>query len=133
MLRLLTDEHISPAVAAAARGICAEMEIISLRDWQHGHLLSASDEALLHEARNASLTLVTYDLRTIPVLLRAWAEQDIDHAGVVLVDEKTIGQAEVGALADALCSLWRAQRQHDWHNRVVFLRRRAQLPRVPPV
>lgn len=123
MLRLLTDEHISPTVAAAAQGLCAEMDITALRDWQQGHFLSASDEVLLHEAHAASLTLVTYDLRTIPVLLRAWAEQDIDHGGVVLIDEKTIGQANVGALVDALCALWRAQGQHDWTNRVVFLRR----------
>jgi hypothetical protein len=123
MLRLLTDEHISLAVAAAARRVCADMEIMSLREWQGGHMLSASDELVLMEAHEQGLTLVTYDLRTIPPLLRAWAEQGVAHGGVVLVDDKTYHQTDVGGLARALCYLWDASRLADWTNRVVFLRR----------
>ena len=34
------------------------------------------------------LTLVTYDRRTIPPLLKTWAEEERTHGGVVFVDEK---------------------------------------------
>jgi ABC-type transporter Mla MlaB component len=125
MLRLLTDEHVSPAVAEAARRACPGIRITAIREWQHGHLLGAPDDTVLHEAHHDGLTLVTFDLRTIPPLLRAWAEQQIDHGGVVLVDGQTIRQADVGGLAAALCALFEAHGRSDWTNRVVFLRRGA--------
>ena len=37
---------------------------------------------------NQKLTLVTYDRRTIPPLLKDWAEEGRPHAGVIFVDEK---------------------------------------------
>ena len=123
MLRLLTDEQISPAVAAAARRMCPDIQILDIREWQHGHLLSASDELVLGEAHRQGMTLVTFDLRTIPPLLRRWAEEEVDHGGVILVDQKTIRQPDVGGIAQALCALWKAHRRSDWTNRVVFLRR----------
>lgn len=123
MLRLLTDEHVSPGVARAARKLCLQMLITPIREWRHGHMLSANDDLVFREAYRDGLTLVTFDLRTIPSLLRVWAEQEIDHHGVVLVDERTIGQTDVGGLAAALCALWKNQRRRDWENRIVFLRR----------
>ena len=123
MLRLLTDEQISPSVAEAARRRCPRIHVTCLRDFGQGHMLSASDELVLRAAYADALTLVSYDLRTIPPLLRRWAEQGIEHGGVVLVDETTIRQADIGGLADALCALWKAQARLDWTNRVIFLRR----------
>ncbi len=79
MLRLLTDEQASPAVAKQLKRRCRGIEIIAMRDWEDGNLMSASDEALLREARRQKLTVVTFDLRTIPALLRAWAEHGEDH------------------------------------------------------
>ncbi len=123
MLRLLTDEQISPAVAKQARVRCPNMSIIAIRSWRDGHFLSAADELILREAHECKLTLVTFDLRTIPPLLRSWAEQEIDHGGVVLVDERTIAQNDVGGLVAALCALWKAEGDTDWNNRVVYLGR----------
>jgi len=99
------------------------MGIIAMRSWQGGHFLSAADELMLREARESKLTLVTFDLRTIPPLLRSWAGQDIDHGGVVLVDERTIAQNDIGGLVAALCALWKAEGDSDWINRVVYLGR----------
>jgi hypothetical protein len=62
----------------------------AIHNWQGGHFLSASDEVVLREANKQKLTLVTFDLKTLPPLLRLWAEQGIDHAEVVLVDERTL-------------------------------------------
>lgn len=122
MLRLLTDEHISPAVARQAPSRCRGINIAAMRSWVGGHYLGANDQLVLEEAHRQKLTLVTFDLRTIPPLLRLWAEQGIDHSGVILVDEQTIAPDDVGGLVAALCAIWKAQGRSDWTNRVVFLR-----------
>ncbi len=122
MLRLLTDEHISPAVARQASGRCRGLRIVAMREWERGHFLGADDETVLEEAREQGLTLVTFDLRTVPPLLRRWAEQSVDHGGVILVDERTVPPDDIGGLVNALCALWKAQGDADWRNRVVFLR-----------
>jgi len=123
MLRYLTDEHIAPAVAEQFLHRQPQPDAVCMRDWYGGHMLGASDELVLQTAHADGLTLVTYDLRTIVPLLRAWAEQGIEHGGVVLVDEKTISQRAVGQLVAALHELWGARRREAWRNRVVFLRR----------
>lgn len=125
MLRLLTDEQISPVVAKQAPARCHGINIVALHHWQGGHFQSAPDDVLLREAHKEKLTLVTFDLRTIPTLLRSWGEQGIDHGGVVLVDERTIAQNDIGGLVAALCALWRAQNDWAWTNRVVYLKARA--------
>ena len=83
--------------------------------------MGAADEVVLREAQKQRLTLVTFDLRTIPPLLRSWSEQGFDHSGVILVDERTIAQGDIGGLVKALCALWRTHRDIDWTNRVAYL------------
>ena len=68
------------------------------------------------------MTLVTFDLRTIPSLLRLCAEHGMDHSGVIFVDDRTVAQHDIGGLVAALCAVWKAQRNMDWTNRVVYLR-----------
>jgi hypothetical protein len=123
VLQLLTDEHISPAVAVQAPNHCRGINIQSIHTWENGHFLGAAHEVLLSEAYSRKLTLVTFDLRTIPPLLRLWAEQGIDHGGVILVDERSIPQNDIGALLGALCALWRSEHNTAWTNRVLYLRR----------
>jgi hypothetical protein len=122
VLQLLTDEQISPAVARETPNRCQGLSIVAMRNWQGGHFLSATDELVLREAHQQKLTLVTFDLRTIPPLLRLWAEQGINHSGVILVDERTLAQNDIGALVGALAAVWKAQGDLDWTNRVVYLR-----------
>ena len=123
MLRLLTDEHISPAVATAAVRRCPGIDVVAILTWENGHFLSASDALVLEEAHKQQLTLVTFDLRTIPPLLRSWAEQGLDHSGVLFVDERTVAQNDIGGLAAAICAIWRSEANSNWTNRVVYLRR----------
>lgn len=66
-------------------------------------------------------TLVTYDCRTIPTLLKEFAETGQQHSGVILVDERTIRQADVGGLVRALRSLVRVHGHEPWLDRVVYL------------
>lgn len=123
MLRLLTDEQISPAVAKEARKRLRRIDIVAMRDWEGGHFLAASDEMVLQEAHKQKLTLVTFDLRTIPPLLRLWAEHGIDHSGVILMDNRTFAQNDIGGLVDALCSVWKARADLEWRNEVIYLSR----------
>jgi hypothetical protein len=122
MLSLPADEHVSPAVAREAVRRVRGMRIAAMRHWEWGHFLGTSDEIVLREAHRQRLTLVTFDLRTIPPLLRRWAEHGIDHSGVVLVDGRTINPDDVGGLVEALGRLWLDQRRQNWLNRVVYLR-----------
>lgn len=122
MLRLLTDEHISPTVARQVAIRCRGLYIKAIQQWESGHFLGAGDEVVLKEAHRQKLTLVSYDLRTIPPVLRSWAEQGIDHSGVILVDEKTIPQSSIGDLVTSLADLAKRQHDADWTNRVIFLK-----------
>jgi hypothetical protein len=65
-------------------------------EWEGGSFLGQDDSTCLQAAAKQGLTLVTYDRRTIPPLLKAWAEAGRDHGGVIFVDEKTISHADIG-------------------------------------
>lgn len=123
MLRLLLDEHISPRVAAGIRLRDKKIIIRSLVEWESGSFLGQPDPACLREAAVQKLTLVTYDYRTIPTLLKDWAEEGRQHGGVIFVDEKTISQANIGSLIRSLERLVKQARDLDWTDRIYFLRR----------
>ncbi len=123
MLRLLLDEHISPRVAEGLRRRAPSLLVHALAKWEGGNFLGQDDNACLREATRQRLTLVTYDRRTIPLLLKTWAESGRRHGGVIFVDEKTISPADVGGLVQALHRLAKASARWDWTDRVCFLRR----------
>jgi hypothetical protein len=120
-MRLLLDEHIALAVAPALVSR-APIEVHTLHEWLGGQHLHAADDVILRAAHGAGLTLVTYDRRTIPDLLKEWGEQGIAHGGVIFVDERSIAQDDVGGLVRALMRLIGELGDVDWENRVVFLR-----------
>jgi hypothetical protein len=123
MLRFLLDEHISPLVAKGLRRSRRGIAVFSLAEWEAGDHLGQDDAGCLREAAVQGLTLVTYDRRTIPPLLKIWAEAGLQRGGVIFVDEKTISPADFGGLIRALRELFRASRDWDWTDRVCFLRR----------
>ena len=121
MLHILSDEQIAPDVAVAARKRRHGMQITHLMDWLVGHFVGASDEEVLREAARQEMTLLSFDLRTIAPLLRAWGERGIDHGGVIFVVNKSFAQNDIGGLSKALAELWDLQGRLDWRNRCVFL------------
>jgi hypothetical protein len=123
MLKLLLDEHISPDVANGLRRRNRALEIRYLVEWEDGRFLGEEDSACLREAAAQGFTLVTYDRRTIPPLLKTWAEEGRTHGGVIFVDEKTISPADIGGLVWALTRLARETGNWNWTNRIYFLRR----------
>jgi hypothetical protein len=120
---LLLDEYISPAVAKGLPRHGRKVAVYALKEWEGGNFLGQDDEACLREAAAQGLTLVTYDRRTMPPLLKDWAESGLEHRGVVFVDEKTISPANIGGLVRALRELLGAAGNRDWTDRVCFLRR----------
>ena len=92
-------------------------------EWEGGEFLGQQDSACLKQAAAQGLTLLTYDRRTIPPLLKTWGEEGRSHGGVIFVDEKTISPSDNGGLIRGLSSLSRKTSKWDWTNRVCFLRR----------
>jgi hypothetical protein len=123
VLRILLDEHISPRVARQVLRRNSQVPIISISGWENGVHLSDTDEEVLLSANKQGLTLVTYDKRSIVPLLKSWAEQGIDHGGVVFIDQHTLAADDFGGLVRALCELWEAESRRKWTNRIVFLTR----------
>jgi hypothetical protein len=123
MLKLLLDEHISPDVAHGLRRRNRAIQIHSMAEWESGRFLGQDDRTCMQEAAVQGFTLLTYDRRTIPQLLKIWAEEERPHGGVIFVDEKTVSPADIGGLVWALTSLARETSKWDWTNRIYFLRR----------
>lgn len=121
MLKLLLDEHISPTVAVGLRR--RSLTVICMAEWEGGEFLGQQDSVCLQRAAAQGLTLVTYDRRTIPPVLKTWAEEERKHGGVIFVDEKTISPSDTGGLIRALSDLSRKSAKWDWTNRICFLRR----------
>jgi hypothetical protein len=123
VLKLLLDEHISPDVAAGMRRRDRLVTVRSLVEWEGGNYLGKEDSACLLEATVQELTLVTYDRRTIPSLLKRWAEEGRHHAGVIFVDEKTVSPKDIGGLVQSLGMLMKEVGHWDWTDRIYFLHR----------
>ena len=123
MLKLLLDEHVSPDVADGLRKRHPSLVVHSMAEWENGDFLGQEDSACLLAAAMQRLTLVTYDRRTIPLLLKTWAEEGRQHGGVIFVDEKTVSPADIGGLVRALSQLYKETGGWDWTDRVLFLRR----------
>ena len=81
---------ISPAVAQGLRRRNRSLTVVCMAAWERGAFLGQQDSVCLQQAAARGLTLVTYDRRTIPPLLKVWGEEGRKHGGVIFVDEKTI-------------------------------------------
>jgi hypothetical protein len=122
MLKLLLDEQISLEVANGVQRRNRSLVIHPMVQWEGGNFLGKEDSVWLLEAAKQRFTLVTYDRRTIPPLLKLWAEEGRSHGGVFFVDEKTISPADIGGLVRALIALVSEAGEMDWTSQVYFLR-----------
>jgi hypothetical protein len=123
VLRLLLDEHLSPDITAAVQRIQPGIDVISVYRWEDGRYSGKRDDDILIHASEQGLTLVTYDLKTIPLLLVRWGERGVVHAGVIFGDDHTVAAANIGGVARALVQMWEEQGGLDWTNHIAYLNR----------
>lgn len=121
MLAYLLDENISPVVAEQVVSKNPQIVVHSVHRWHGGKLVGQADEQVLRAATEAQLTLVTYDLKTIPPLLGELAAESEAHAGVLFVDDSSIRGSDFGGLVAALLAHWERYHAEEWTNRVAFL------------
>jgi hypothetical protein len=124
MLGLLLDEHISPDVLDGLKRRSPSLLVRWMLEWEDGNFLGKDDFACLSHAFDQGLTLVTYDRRTIPPILKRWAEEGRQHGGVIFVDEKTIPPSNFGGLARAIARLAKESARWGWTGRIYFLGKR---------
>lgn len=118
-MRLVLDEHFPAAVAAHLREM--EMDVVIVAEWLDGIYRTKRDPSILGAARTDMRVVVTYDCHTFPDMLRLWAAEDERHAGVILVDERTIRSNDVGGLVKALSEFVQAHGDEDWTDKVMYL------------
>jgi predicted nuclease of predicted toxin-antitoxin system len=121
VLRYLLDEQLSPEIARQLRLRSQTIPAYSVHDWHEGKFRGRPDSEILEAAHEDRLTLVTYDLQTIPSLLRELGDFEIPHHGVIFIDNRTIASSDVGALVRALTEVWKAYSNQNWINRSLFL------------
>jgi hypothetical protein len=92
-----------------------------MNHWENGQYKGLDDDVVLAKAHEQGLTLVTYDLKTIPPLLVQWDQRRIPHAGVIFGSSHTIATNNIGALARALIHVWQEYGDLDRTNRVAYL------------
>ena len=121
-VRLLLDSHIDKAVVSALRRICPAADVAHLADWHGGRFRTAEDAVILAACVQDGRVFVTYDQRTIPGLLRLWAEERRAHAGVFFADSDTVPPDRPGAVAEAVRLLVEELSGRDTTNVVRYLR-----------
>ncbi|MCW3097635.1 MAG: hypothetical protein JWL77_3253 [Chthonomonadaceae bacterium] len=121
MLSLLLDQHLSPEIAIQMRAKRPEIPILSLYEWREGAFIGSADPLILRTAMEDGLTLVTYDLKTIPPILAEWGISGISHGGVVFVNHFTIASNDFGRLVRTLIYYWDQEHTSDGTNRIGFL------------
>ena len=121
MLGFLLDEQISYVVMEQVRQKRPEIRIESVLVCNGGDLCGKDDDMVLSAAHADSLTLVTYDQKTITPLVMQWATEGRDHTGVVFIDDRSILQEEGGQVR-ALIDLWEKAHTQDWTNAVGYLK-----------
>lgn len=121
MMKPLLDENISWVVAEQITAKNQAIQAQSVHRWRGSAFVGQADGRLLRIALEEGLTLVTYDLRTIPLLLREMASDGEDHAGVLFIDDASIRNSNFGGLVAAILAHWQRFGSDDWTNRVAFL------------
>lgn len=116
-MKLLLDEHLDPAIAAALRREFRELDVQSVEDPGWAGL---DDAALLEVLDAENRALVTRDVNSMPEHLRRRLKDGLTHAGVVLVP-RSIKQTDRRTLIRELARLLKERGAEDWQCRIFWL------------
>jgi hypothetical protein len=109
--KLLLDEHISPAVATALRRQFPSLDVVSIHETELGGLL---DPPLLELLDEETRTLVTRDVNTVPVHVKARLANGQTHGGVIYVDSRRLKQMDTRGLIRRLAEVVTKRGAEDW-------------------
>ena len=118
-MRLLVETHVAEALV---RGLQQHgLDAVALQDWHGGAFRTATDEEILAAAYQERRIIVTFDCRTIPPLLKEWAETGRHHGGVIFINSKSFAPDDIGGLQRALLRVRDLAGDQDWEDQAIFL------------
>lgn len=120
-MKLLLDVHVAKAAIGALRKVTPQVQAEHISQWRGGAFLLADDAEILAACHAEKRVLITYDLATIPDLLRRWMAEDRPHSGVVFGDENTVRPNAPAEVASAIASLTKEIGNTETTNLVRFL------------
>ena len=123
-MKLLLDVHIAKATIGALAKAAPAVRAEHVSDWRKGSLRAASDAEILAACHQEGRAFLTFDLRTIPGLLRHWAAEGRDHSGVIFADANNLRPNSPAAVAAAVAALAAEIGSASTENMVRFLRAR---------
>ncbi len=121
-MKLLFDVHVAKATIAALQKMAPQIQSVHIASWRDGALVHADDQEILTACRAEKRVLVTYDMATIPDLLKRWASEERSHSGVFFADENTIRPNSPQEVASAVAALAKEIGNANTTNLVRFLR-----------
>jgi predicted nuclease of predicted toxin-antitoxin system len=121
-VKLLFDVHIAGATVVALRKIAPQIQSEHIAHWRNGTFLQADDNEILTACHVEDRVLVTYDMATIPDLLRRRISEQRPHSGVFFVDGNTIKPNRPGEVASAIAAVAKEIGDADTTNLIRFLR-----------
>lgn len=121
-MKLLFDVHVAKAAVGALRKTAPNIDAEHISQWRGGAFIRSDDAEILAACHTERRTLVTYDMATLPDLLRRWMAEDRPHSGVIFADANTIKPNAPREIAFALAALAKDNGDGDTTNRVWYLR-----------
>ena len=94
-MKLLLDVHVAKATVGALRKAAPQIQAEHIAQWRGGSLRAANDDEILAACYDDQRVFLTYDMATIPDLLRRWMAEDRPHSGVVFADNNTMLDTEL--------------------------------------
>lgn len=98
------------------------LQVEHIAQWRGGALREANDDEILAACHEEKRVWLTYDMATIPDLLRRWMREDRPHSGVIFADENTVRPNVPADLASAVAALAEEIGDADTTNLVRYLR-----------
>jgi hypothetical protein len=121
-VKILLDVHVAKATIGALYKAAPRVDAAHISLWRGGAFLRADDAEILAACHTEKRVFVTYDMATIPDLLRRWMAEDRPHSGVIFGDENTVRPNAPAEVARAIASLAKDLGEADTTNLVRYLR-----------
>jgi hypothetical protein len=110
-VKLLLDEHLPLGVAEVLRRRFPKLDVVGIRETG---LVGLLDGPLLEVLDTEQRTLVTRDVNTVPVHVRARLANGQTHGGVIYVHSKRHRQTDVRGLIRRLTDVVEKYGEDDW-------------------